>query len=219
MSSQQPNACGHAGRNDVELAENLTEAFECGKLWELLNQNVSLLKLWGLSVSKENVAAQCKLEWLDENFADAAEPRVSATGGWLEEWSDVAMDHLLDATDLYSLVLSDDRRKPVFVKKLRYGPDHLVKLNLLKQCLEVVAKLATKYELDSDAQGEIASHLDNLAVKKKNLKEVFCSPDCKADFAQHAWRTLVSEFLENMISFHVRLLQGRAVQISDEWNC
>ena len=212
----QLNTCGHGGVRNVEQAENLTQAFECGKLWELLHQNVSLLRLWGFSVSKENVAANCKLDWLDANFADEAEPRASTASDWTVEWNDVAMDHLLDATDLFSLVLSDDQRKPVVIKKLRYGPDHLIKLNLLQQCLEVVSKLAHKYELDNATKGHIAAHLDDLASKKSQLKEGFCSPACKADFAQHAWTTLISEFLESMISFHVRLLQGRAVQTSEE---
>ena len=218
LTKQQGELLDEDGRN-IGQVENLMEAFECGKLWDLLHQNVMLLRLWGFSVSKGNVAANCKLNWLDENFAGKMDKRVSTSTDWLVEWHDVAMDHLLDAVDLFSLVLSDNQRLPVVTQTLQYGPDHLIKFNLLQQCLEVVLKLACNFELDKATKTLIVRVLDNLTSKKKELKEEYCSAACKVNFENYAWRNLISEFLENMITVHVRLLQARGVQTCNECMC
>ena len=203
--------------NDKDLLDPqdvLGVTFEFGKLWQALHQSVLLLRLWGWSVSLENIESCQKLDWLKDQYGN----EKWTPQHWFNHWSQLALEHLEDATNLFNLELkvegklgcSEFNKKVQNVSKELYGSDVKV-LVTLEQCLKALVKLSNKFGLEANfVENNILGMLKSMSEKKRELQEEFCSAECRTNFVSGTWKELMSDYLERITGIQFALLQARS---------
>ena len=185
------------------------ETFECGKMWQLLHQNILLLLHQRGQKSFGGQYSACReMGWLHSNWSSAGGRQEV----WLEDWKDQVVTHLRDSKDLFSCMLGEEESVPA--KKLkrtpvaRGGPLHW--FDLLEENIEVLIKLSRFYGMDRMfVEKKLQEILRQASDRRREMHETFCSATCMMDFLLHAWKELAVAYLDSMVGIHFLLLQAR----------
>ena len=87
MAYPQEEFCFASEQHQFHMSNN---AFQCGKLWRLLHQNILLLRNWcPEGISKENVSTLKHMEHMNQFDLNTANT-------WINEWNKIATHHLQD---------------------------------------------------------------------------------------------------------------------------
>ena len=98
MAYPQEEFCFASEQHQFHKSNN---AFQCGKLWRLLHQNILLLRNWcPEGISKENVSTLKHMEHMNQFDLNTA-------NAWMNKWTNIATHHLQDAKNLFDLMLSN----------------------------------------------------------------------------------------------------------------
>ena len=188
---------------------SMEETFECGKMWQLLHQNILLLlhqrgqKMFGGKYPGSTEMGRLHNNW-------------SSAGGrqdvWLEDWNDQAVRHLKDSTELFKCMLGEEGPALKKVKRFHLvqgGPQILHWFDLLEENIEVLVKLSQFYGMDRMfVEQKVQFLLKSVSDLRNELNETFCSGTCRTDYLLHGWKDLIVGYLDNMVGIHFLLLQA-----------
>ena len=149
MAYSQEECCFASEHHQLHKSNN---AFQCGKLWRLLEQNILLLRNWcPRGISKENVSTFKHMEHMNQFDVNLATP-------WINNWTAVATRHLQDAKNLFGLMLSNENSLQshccdIYVKKrMRLHveqPDlNSNMLDLIFQSCDILILLSRQFNVD-----------------------------------------------------------------------
>ena len=217
-SSLQNEFCFANDHHQDNMSNN---AFQCGKLWRLLHQNILLLRNWcPEGISKVNVS---NLNCLEQTINQFETNNVHA---WINNWTTIALHHLEDAQNLFQLMLQKEENETnnnnhnsynscqcqhhfgsePSKKRMRFD-NYLPSSNnnileLLFTSCNLLILLSRQFNVDPKLIEYDLKNFQCDLVDKENMflnEEDYCNYECHTKFLEHKFLVI---YLEKMPYIH-----------------